>query len=185
MILTRTFPPEAFAEALESWTWLPIAGKQPVLATVFGDVFLHDADGYWFLDAAGGKLEKLASTKEELKAMLSSAEGQDRYLLAGLAEAAEAQGLRLQPSEVFNFTKPPVLGGQFEVGNLSPNLTLWWLSTSSARSTTRCGTFRLARRSRISRSVRRRKAPNSAESMPKAWGTAGNVLLLGGHWPLV
>lgn len=120
MILTRTFSPEAFAEALESWTWLPIAGKQPVLATVFGDVFLHDADGFWFLDAAGGQLEKLCSTKEELKAILSSPEGQDRYLLAGLAEAAETKGLQLQPSEVFDFTKPPVLGGQFEVGNLAP-----------------------------------------------------------------
>jgi hypothetical protein len=121
VILTKSFPPEAFAEALESWSWLPIAGKQPVLATLFGDTFLQDAEGYWFLDAAGGKLEKLASTKDELKAILSSAEGQDRYLLAGLAEAAEAKGLRLQPSEVFDFTKPPVLGGSFEVGNLSPN----------------------------------------------------------------
>lgn len=99
---------------------MPIAGKQPVLATVFGDVFLQDADGFWFLDASSGQLEKLASTKEEFKAILSSAEGQDRYLLAGLAEAAEAKGLQLQPSEVFDFTKPPVLGGKFEVGNLSP-----------------------------------------------------------------
>ena len=65
MILTRAFPPEAFAEALESWSWLPISDKQPVLATVFGDIFLYDADGYWFLDAAGGKLEKFASTKDD------------------------------------------------------------------------------------------------------------------------
>ena len=55
-----------------------------------------------------------------MKSILSSAEGQDRDLLAGLAEAAEAKGLRLQPSEVFDFTKPPFLGGQFEVGDRSP-----------------------------------------------------------------
>lgn len=53
--------------------------------------------------------------------MLSTPEGQDRYLMAGLAEAAEQKGLQLQPSQVFDFTKPPVLGGKFEVENLAPN----------------------------------------------------------------
>ncbi len=36
--LTKTFPAEAFRDALESWSWLPLAGKVPVLATAFGDV---------------------------------------------------------------------------------------------------------------------------------------------------
>jgi hypothetical protein len=40
--------------------------------------------------------------------------------MAGLAEAAERKGLQLAPSEVFDFTKPPVLGGQLEVDNLLP-----------------------------------------------------------------
>lgn len=118
--LTKTFPAEAFAEALESWSWLPLAGKVPVLATAFGDVVLQDAEGYWFLDAAGGKLDKIASNRDELKAALSSPEGQDQYLLAGLAHAAETQGLMLAESQVFDFTQPPVLGGKFEVENLQP-----------------------------------------------------------------
>jgi len=116
--LTKTFPVDAFREALESWSWLPLAGKVPVLATAFGDVILQDADGYWFLDAAGGKLDKIASNSDELRAALSSPEGQDQYLLAGLAHEAETQGLMLAESEVFDFTKPPVLGGQFVVENL-------------------------------------------------------------------
>jgi hypothetical protein len=118
--LTKTFPAEAFREALESWSWLPLADKVPVLATAFGDVILQEAEGYWFLDAAGGKLDKIASNRDELKAALSSPEGQDQYLLAGLAQAAETQGLRLADSEVFDFAKPPVLGGQFVVENLQP-----------------------------------------------------------------
>ncbi len=120
MQLTKTFPAEAFRQALESWSWLPLAGKVPVLATAFGDVVLQDADGYWFLDSAGGKLEKIASNRDQLKAALSSPEGQDQYLLAGLARAAEAQGLTLSELEVFDFTQPPVLGGQFVVENLLP-----------------------------------------------------------------
>ena len=118
MHLTKTFPVDAFREALESWSWLPLAGKVPVLATAFGDVILQDAEGYWFLDAAGGKLDKIASNRDELRAALSSPEGRDQYLLAGLAHEAETQGLMLAESEVFDFTQPPVLGGQFVVENL-------------------------------------------------------------------
>lgn len=118
MDLTKSFPVDAFREALESWSWLPLAGKVPVLATAFGDVILQDAEGYWFLDAAGGKLDKIASNRDELRAALSSPEGRDQYLLAGLAHEAETQGLMLAESEVFDFTQPPVLGGQFVVENL-------------------------------------------------------------------
>jgi|SRR5205809_5734784 len=120
MVLTKTFAPETFAEALESWSWLPIAGKVPVLATLFGDVFLQDTEGYWFLDSLEGKLVKVAPNRDELTSVLNTPEGQDRFLLAGLAQAAEAEGMKLQASEVLDFTKPPVLGGQLEVGNLAP-----------------------------------------------------------------
>src|SRR5260370_9645276 len=118
--LAKTFPAEAFRDALESWSWLPLAGKVPVLATAFGDVILEDAEGYWFLDAAGGKLDKIASNRDELKALFSSPEGQDQYLLAGLAHAVETQGLKLAESEVFDFTHPPVLGGTFSFGSMHP-----------------------------------------------------------------
>ena len=120
MKLTKTFAPETYAEALESWTWLPLAGKRPVQATLFGDVFLQDSEGCWFLDSLEGKLTNVASSKEELQAILSTPEGQNLYLMAGLAEAAEQHGMQLQPSKVFDFTKPPVLGGALEVGNLAP-----------------------------------------------------------------
>ena len=32
MVLTKRFPSETFARALESWSWLDLAGKVPVLA---------------------------------------------------------------------------------------------------------------------------------------------------------
>ena len=56
MELTKTFAPEAYSSALESWSWLDIATKVPVLATLFGDVFFQDAGGYWFLDTIEGSL---------------------------------------------------------------------------------------------------------------------------------
>jgi hypothetical protein len=75
MKLTKTFAPETYSSALESWSWVPVAGKAPVQATLFGDVFLQDSEGFWFLDSVEGKLTKLAATQEELQAMLSTPEG--------------------------------------------------------------------------------------------------------------
>jgi len=41
---------DAIERALESWQWLPVAGKEPILVTAFGDIFFEGADGIWFLD---------------------------------------------------------------------------------------------------------------------------------------
>jgi hypothetical protein len=51
-------------------------------------------------------------------AALHTAEGQDQYLLLGLALGAEARGLVPGPREVYGFTQPPVLGGPVEVENV-------------------------------------------------------------------
>jgi len=119
MELTKTFAPEAYSSALESWSWLDIATKVPVLATLFGDVFFQDAGGYWFLDTIEGSLGKVAGTRDELQAKLDTPEGQDQYLLGGLAMALDRDGLQLQPEQVYDFKVPPKLGGTFEPSNIT------------------------------------------------------------------
>ena len=118
MLLTKTFPPGIYGEALESWAWLDVADKVPVLASLFGDVFLQDRDGYWFLDSLEGSLTKIARTRDELQAILDTERGQDQYLLGGLALAADRRGIHLQPNEVYDFAVAPVLGGKAEVENV-------------------------------------------------------------------
>ena len=118
MLLTKTFTPKIYARALESWSWLPLGKKAPMLSSLFGDVFLEDSDGYWFLDSIEGTLSKVAKTRDELQAQLDSVDGQDRFLLGGLAIAADRGGLSLKSSEVYDFKIPPVLGGQTAVGNI-------------------------------------------------------------------
>jgi len=39
VLLTKSFTVEEYARALETWRWLGVEGKTPVLASVFGDVF--------------------------------------------------------------------------------------------------------------------------------------------------
>ena len=95
MLLTKSFPADAYRRALEAWDWLELGGRVPALASLFGDLFLLDETGYWFLDSLEGSLDRIATTRDELQVMLDSEAGQDRYLLGGLAMAAERRGLRL------------------------------------------------------------------------------------------
>jgi hypothetical protein len=116
--LTRTFTPEQYAEATESWAWLDLAGKKPVFTSAFGDIFFSAADGYWWLDTLEGTLTRPWQTADELRADLNSAEGQDTYLLSTLAAEAERAGLTLGQDQVYDFRITPALGGPIEVGNI-------------------------------------------------------------------
>jgi hypothetical protein len=116
--LTRTFTPEQYAGATESWGWLDLAGKTPIFASPFGDVFYRAADGFWWLDTLEGTLTRPWRTADELNSALNSPDGQDEYLLGGLAMAAERSGLLPGPAQVYDFSVSPVLGGPIEVGNI-------------------------------------------------------------------
>ncbi len=118
MRLTKGFEPEAFGSALESWGWIGVGAKVPVLASLFGDVILQDATGYWYLDTLEGSLSRTWATQGAIQSALASEEGQDRYLLAGLASAAHDAGMALAAADVYSFTVPPVLGGQIELANV-------------------------------------------------------------------
>jgi hypothetical protein len=118
VLLTKTFPADVYASGLESWSWLDLNGKVPVLASLFGDVFLQSSAGYWYLDTIEGKLTQVWRTRDEVQATLERPDGQDQYLLGGLAVAAEQRGLILSPSEVYTFVPPPVLGGGFDADHI-------------------------------------------------------------------
>jgi hypothetical protein len=118
-MLTKTFSPDQYAGALESWAWIGLAGKEPRLSSLFGHTFLQDADGWWYLDVIGGSLNLLWPDAATLRAALDSSDGQDEFLLGGLAFGADQRGLVLAENQVFDFTPSPVLGGPFEVANLS------------------------------------------------------------------
>jgi len=57
-------------------------------------------------------------TRDELQAKLDAEEGQDNFLLGGLAMSAERLGILLEPNEVSDFKIPPVLGGKTGVDNI-------------------------------------------------------------------
>jgi hypothetical protein len=98
---------------------LPLGGKRPFLASLFGDVFLEDGDGIWMLDVLEGSLTCVFPDRNQMTTVLDTEEGQDHHLLAGLAFAAERR-LRLVPGpdQVLAWTVPPVLGAPTTIENL-------------------------------------------------------------------
>src|SRR6185369_16411754 len=113
-------PREAIERALESWNWLPIEGREPVLVTAFGDIFFAGKDGVWFLDTLEGVLQRVCSTRAELAALLATTAGEDRYCLAGFVERACREGMTLGPDQCYDFTLHPVAGGRLEYANIQP-----------------------------------------------------------------
>ena len=117
--LTKTFGRAAYEGGLESWSWLDLAGKTPVLTSLFGDVVLESGDGYWFLDTVGGKLTRPWSDQDDLRAAFADPAMREQYLLERLAVAAAQNGIALAPEQIYDFSTPPVLGGELAVENLS------------------------------------------------------------------
>jgi hypothetical protein len=117
--LTKTFSDEQYSRALDSWAWLDIEGKAPLYASLFGDVFMKSDEGVWFLDSIQGRLTRVWADVAELHTNLSTEMGQGRYLLAGLALAAERVGKILGPNQVYDLMPPPILGGNFDVEHVT------------------------------------------------------------------
>jgi len=44
--LIRTFSPDQFTRALDSWGWIGIGDKSPVFTSPSGDVFFRSHDGF-------------------------------------------------------------------------------------------------------------------------------------------
>jgi len=119
LLLTKRFSSDQYADALESWSWIGVDDKMPLLSSLFGHVFLQGTEGYWYLDVIAGSLDLLWPDAVTLQAALGTEAGQDDFLLGGLAMAAERRGLVLGDNEVFDFNPPPALGGPIDIANLT------------------------------------------------------------------
>ena len=118
MELIRHFSNEQYAAALEAWSFLDLAGKTPLFTSPFGDVFLRDGAGVWFLDTLDGTLACNWDTIAQLQAELNTLAGRDAWLGAGLAGAAAAAGVLAEGDDVLDFRIAPCLGGPMDVGNV-------------------------------------------------------------------
>jgi hypothetical protein len=105
-------------EGIQSWDWIDFSGKEPFITSCFGDVFFESEDGIYFLDTLEGSFERIASSKSNLEAILNTRDGQEHFLMSGLATTAQEYGLKISIGECLDFKVSPVLGGSLEVENI-------------------------------------------------------------------
>ncbi|MBX9899297.1 MAG: DUF1851 domain-containing protein [Burkholderiaceae bacterium] len=108
----------ALESALDSWQWLDLGNKEPILVTAFADVFFSAPNGIWFLDTLEGKLKHVFDTREQLDNALSTEEGQDMYLLSPFVDRAIRDGQSLTESQCYDFKLHPVVGGEVVYENI-------------------------------------------------------------------
>jgi T6SS immunity protein Tdi1, C-terminal len=113
--LTTTFSTEQYRRALESWRWLDFSGKEPIFASLFGDLFFRSHDGFWHLNTLEGTFTRPWQDAASLRAALDTDDGQDEYLQGVWAMGADRRGLSVGPDEMYIFAVPPVLGGPISV----------------------------------------------------------------------
>lgn len=104
--------------ALDSWQWLDLRNKKPILVTAFADIFLSASDGIWFLDTIEGNLKRVFDTREQLDQALATEEGQDKYLLSPFIDRAVRDGKSLSESQCYDFKLHPIVGGEVAYENI-------------------------------------------------------------------
>jgi hypothetical protein len=105
------------------WRWL--LGKRsvrPRCLTIFGDWFLEDkkTGEVYFLDTAGGKLSKAASSRASLERKLEKPENRQKWLLEGQVRMLQKHGIKPAFGECYGWKMQPCLGGSFECDNIEP-----------------------------------------------------------------
>lgn len=119
MEMIRRFDAETFARGLVDWARL-IGDRdlRPIAASMFGDIFLQGTDGVWFLDSLEGTLTLQWPDAQTLQGALNTSEGQDQYLLGGIAVGAQQRGVVPGPTQVLMFSVHPALGGRISPDNV-------------------------------------------------------------------
>lgn len=109
---------------VQAWgPWLaPFAPPLPAqfdlfLVSRFLDVFLIYPDGSvnW-LEIQSGRLTPLASSRADFEAAMEAE--YPHWLMTGAVDAAVARGMRLGEGQCYAFRVPPILGGDYDIGNV-------------------------------------------------------------------
>jgi hypothetical protein len=106
------------ARALDSWQWIGIGNKKPILVTSFADVFFESDGEIWFLDTLEGTFKKSHDTREDLEATLASDDGRDHFMFGGFVERAVREGRNLADSQCYDFKLHPKVGGATDFDNV-------------------------------------------------------------------
>ena len=87
----------------------------------FGDLFVVLDDGaVHMLDVGIGRLKRLANDRSHFAALIDVGDNASNWLMIPLVNACVASGMILGPNQCYGYDIPPILGGRYEIGNVSP-----------------------------------------------------------------
>lgn len=108
-----------WSELLKSWRWLLPPEFTLWMMNKFGDLFLVVEDGsvYW-LRTDEGRLERVASSRDEFCNLIENGENFNNWLMAPLVDRLVGSGEALKEGQCFGFTFSPIVGGEYAPPNI-------------------------------------------------------------------
>lgn len=103
--------------------WSEVLPKSFTLWMVnrFGDLFVVLDDGsVHMLDVGVGSLKRLANNRGHFASLIDVGDNAHNWLMIPLVNACVASGMALKSNQCYGYNIPPVLGGEYQVGNVSP-----------------------------------------------------------------
>lgn len=89
------------------------------LVNRFGDVFvIADKGPVYLLDVAGGTFSRLAETRDQFADLIDEPQNANNWLMIPLVDQCIASGMTLHPGKCYGFKIPPLLGGEYAIGNV-------------------------------------------------------------------
>lgn len=69
------------------------------------------------LDVGGGTLTKVAESRDDFADQLDEGDNANQWLMIPLVDRLVASGVTLRDGQCYSYKRPPVLGGDYTVGN--------------------------------------------------------------------
>lgn len=118
-----TFTPDAagLAALREEWSWILPESIEPLLFSIFGDLFFSDSTGkvFW-LNTGTAEVEPVAGSKADFQDMLGTIQADD-WFLPDLVAALHKVGKVPAHGECYTYAILPVFKeGAFEEWNFTP-----------------------------------------------------------------
>jgi len=105
---------------LAEWGELLPATFSIWLVNCFGDLIIVVEDGaVYHVDVAGGTVSRVANNRDHFAELIDISQNANNWLMIPLVHQCVAAGMLLQRGKCYGFKTPPLIGGEYVIGNVT------------------------------------------------------------------